>query len=225
MLKIFEDLGYKKQICKTCGNEFYSQVDRDTCGDAPCDEYGFIGNPATDKPYDLYEIQETFRNFLKDEGHTPIPRYPTLAKRWRDDVFLVGASIFCFQPWITSGLVEPPANPLEVEQPSIRLNDVDNVGRTGRHMTCFTMGSHTVINKPDNFIYWEDETIRLCHEFFKSIGINTEEITFIKSWWKGGGNEGPCYEVCCRGVELATLVFMQYKTLENGEREEIPIKR
>ena len=224
MLKIFEDLGYKKQICKTCGNEFYSQVDRDTCGDAPCDEYGFIGNPATDKPYDLYEIQETFRNFLKDEGHEPIPRYPTLAKRWRDDVFLVGASIFCFQPWITSGLVEPPANPLEVEQPSIRLNDVDNVGRTGRHMTCFTMGSHTVINKPDNFIYWEDETIRLCHEFFKSIGINTEEITFIKSWWKGGGNEGPCYEVCCRGVELATLVFMQYKTLENGEREEIPIK-
>ena len=224
MLKIFEDLGYKKKICKTCGNEFYSQVDRDTCGDAPCDEYGFIGNPATDKPYDLYEIQETFRNFLKDEGHTPIPRYPTLAKRWRDDVFLVGASIFCFQPWITSGLVEPPANPLEVEQPSIRLNDVDNVGRTGRHMTCFTMGSHTVINKPDNFIYWEDETIRLCHEFFKSIGINTEELTFIKSWWKGGGNEGPCYEVCCRGVELATLVFMQYKTLENGDKEEIPIK-
>ncbi|SFL42442.1 alanyl-tRNA synthetase [Methanobrevibacter olleyae] len=224
MLKIFEDLGYKKQRCEKCGNEFYSQIDRDTCGDAPCDEYGFIGNPATDKPYDLYEIQETFRTFLEKEGHEHISRYPTLAKRWRDDVFLVGASIFCFQPWVTSGLVEPPANPLEVEQPSIRLNDVDNVGRTGRHMTCFTMGSHTVINKPDNFIYWEDETIRLCHEFFKSIGIDSEEISFIKSWWKGGGNEGPCYEVCCRGVELATLVFMQYKTLENGEKEEIPIK-
>lgn len=224
MLKIFEDLGYKEQTCKTCGNVFYSQVDRDTCGDAPCDEYGFIGNPATDKPYDLYEIQQTFREFLAKEGHEPIPRYPILAKRWRNDVFLVGASIFCFQPWVTSGLVEPPANPLEVEQPSIRLNDVDNVGRTGRHMTCFTMGSHTVINKPDNFVYWEDETIRLCHEFFAYIGIDTKEITFIKSWWKGGGNEGPCYEVCVRGVELATLVFMQYKTLDNGDKEEIPIK-
>ena len=66
------------------------------------------------------------------------------------------------------------------------LNDVDNVGRTGRHMTCFTMGTHTVINREDDFIYWEDETIRLCHEFFKSIGINTEEIRFIKSWWSGG---------------------------------------
>ncbi|WP_299525771.1 alanine--tRNA ligase [uncultured Methanobrevibacter sp.] len=224
MLEIFNKLGYKKQTCKTCGHEFYAQVDRDTCGDAPCDEYEFIGNPATDKPYTLYEIQQVFREFLEKEGHTPIKRYPILAKRWRDDVFLVGASIFCFQPWVTSGMVKPPANPLEIEQPSVRLNDVDNVGRTGRHMTCFTMGSHTVINTEDNFVYWEDETIRLCHEFFKYIGINTEEICFIKSWWSGGGNEGPCYEVCVRGVELATLVFIQYKTLDDGEKEEIPIK-
>lgn len=224
MVEIFETLGYKLQKCKTCGNEFYSLVDRDTCGDAPCDEYEFIGNPATDKPYTLYEIQQVFKEFLEKEGHTHISRYPILAKRWRDDVFLVGASIFCFQPWVTSGLVKPPANPLEIAQPSVRLNDVDNVGRTGRHMTCFTMGSHTVINTEEEFIYWEDETIRLCHEFFKYIGINPEEITFIKSWWQGGGNEGPCYEVCVRGVELATLVFIQYETLENGDKKEIPIK-
>ena len=224
MVEIFDKLGYKKQTCKTCGQEFYSQVDRDTCGDAPCDEYEFIANPACDKSYNLYEIQQVFRQFLESEGHTHVHRYPVLAKRWRDDVFLVGASIFCFQPWVTSGLVKPPANPIEMAQPSIRLNDVDNVGRTGRHMTCFTMGTHTVINKEDEFIYWEDETIRLCHEFFAHIGINTEEITFIKSWWSGGGNEGPCYEVCCRGVELATLVFIQYETLENGDKKEIPIK-
>jgi len=60
--------------------------------------------------------------------------------------FLVGASIYDFQPWVTSGLVEPPANPLVIVQPSIRLNDVDNVGRTGRHMTCFTMGAHHAFN-------------------------------------------------------------------------------
>ena len=224
MVEIFNELGYKKQKCETCGQEFYSQVTRHTCGDAPCDEYEFINNPATDKPYNLYEIQQVFREFLEEKGHTHIHRYPVLAKRWRDDVFLVGASIFCFQPWVTSGLVKPHANPLEIAQPSIRLNDVDNVGRTGRHMTCFTMGSHTVINTEDEFIYWEDETIRLCHEFFDYIGINTGEITFIKSWWSGGGNEGPCYEVCCRGVELATLVFIQYETLENGDKVEIPIK-
>ncbi|MDR2967334.1 MAG: alanine--tRNA ligase [Methanobacteriaceae archaeon] len=224
MSEIFKELGFRKQKCETCGNEFFSILKRTTCGDAPCDEYEFIGNPACDNSYDLFEIQKTFIDFFKDNDHTPIARYPVLAKRWRDDVFLVGASIYDFQPWITSGLVEPPANPLTIAQPSIRLNDVDNVGRTGRHMTCFTMGAHHAFNKPGNEIYWKDQTVKLCHDFIVSIGINPEEITFIESWWEGGGNAGPCYEVCVRGVELATLVFMQYKILANGEKEEIPLK-
>ncbi|MCL2115619.1 MAG: alanine--tRNA ligase [Methanobrevibacter sp.] len=224
MTEILKELGFTKQKCETCGNEFFSILKRATCGDAPCDEYEFIGNPATNKGYDLFEIQNAFREFFKNRGHTPISRYPVLAKRWRDDVFLVGASIYDFQPWVTSGMVEPPANPLTIAQPSIRLNDVDNVGRTGRHMTCFTMGAHHAFNRPDNEIYWEDETVKLCHDFIVSIGIKPEEITFIESWWEGGGNAGPCYEVCVRGVELATLVFMQYKILANGEKEEIPLK-
>lgn len=224
MSEILKDLGYTRQECKTCGKIYWSKVDRDTCGDAPCDEYEFIGNPATDKGYNLYEMQKTFKEFFEERGHTPIQRYPVLAKRWRDDVFLVGATIFLFQPWVTSGLIDPPANPLTIAQPSIRLNDVDNVGRTGRHMTCFTMGAHHAFNTQKESVYWKDQTIKYCHEFMEHIGINTEEVTFIESWWQGGGNEGPCYEVMVRGVELATLVFIQYKTLPNGEKEEIDLK-
>jgi alanyl-tRNA synthetase len=218
------ELGYSKKKCKTCGNEFWSISDRSTCGDAPCDEYEFIGNPATPRKYDLFSVQDLFTRFFQERGHTPIKRYPVLAKRWRDDVFLVGASIYNFQPWVTSGLVEPPANPLVVCQPSIRLNDVDNVGRTGRHMTCFTMGGHHSFNTPEKTVYWKDETVKYCHDFIAQLGINPEEITFIESWWEGGGNAGPCYEVCVRGVELATLVFIQYRTLAGGAREEIPLK-
>ncbi len=224
MTEILKELGYTRQKCETCGNDFWAIPDRTTCGDAPCDEYEFIGNPATDHGYDLFEIQKAFREFFEANGHTSINRYPVLAKRWRDDVFLVGASIYDFQPWVTSGLVDPPANPLTIAQPAIRLNDVDNVGRTGRHMTCFTMGAHHAFNRPDNEIYWKDETVKLCHDFIASIGIDPGEITFIESWWEGGGNAGPCYEVCVRGVELATLVFMQYKILPNGDKEEIPLK-
>ncbi len=219
-----EKLGYTKKTCKTCGNDFWSIGERETCGDAPCDEYQFIGNPATPQKHDLFSIHDLFIRFFQERGHTPIRRYPVLAKRWRDDVFLVGASIYNFQPWVTSGQVKPPANPLVVAQPSIRLNDVDNVGRTGRHMTCFTMGGHHAFNSPDDQVYWEDETVKYCHDFITHLGINGEEITFIESWWEGGGNSGPCYEVCVRGVELATLVFIQYRTLPGGEKEEIPLK-
>jgi len=216
-------LGYEKYKCKTCGRHFWSIDERETCGDAPCDPYTFIGDPPTKKKYDLYRIQDTFIKFFKKRGHEPIKRYPVLAKRWRDDVFLVGASIYNFQPWVTSGMVKPPANPLVVAQPSIRLNDIDNVGRTGRHLTCFTMGGHHAFNSPKKQIYWENETIEYCHDFLKHVGINPKEATFIESWWEGGGNAGPCYEVCVRGVELATLVFIQYEIL-NGEKREIPLK-
>lgn len=224
MSKQLEELGYTRKVCNTCGETFWSIDDRATCGDAPCDEYSFIGNSPTSKKYDLYEIQKVFRDFFKKEGHEPIDRYPVLAKRWRDDVFLVGASIFDFQPWVSSGLVEPPANPLTIAQPSIRLNDVDNVGRTGRHMTCFTMGAHHAFNTEKNPVYWKDETVKYCHDFIASIGIDPSEITYIESWWKGGGNEGPCFEICVRGVELATLVFIQYESLPDGSRREIPLK-
>ncbi len=223
MSRQLEELGFTKKTCVTCGNDFWSVGDRATCGDAPCDSYEFIGNPATPEKYDLYRIQEEFNNFFEERGHTPIKRYPVLAKRWRDDVFLVGASIYDFQPWVTSGLVEPPANPLVIAQPSIRLNDVDNVGRTGRHMTCFTMGAHHAFNTEEDHVYWKDETVKYCHDFIKHIGIDPTEITYIESWWEGGGNAGPCYEICVRGVELATLVFIQYKTTPDG-LEEIPLK-
>lgn len=219
-----EELGFIKKTCSKCGNDFWSITGRTTCGDAPCDEYEFIGNPATSKKYDLRNIQNSFIKFFEKNSHQAIKRYPVLAKRWRDDVFLVGASIYNFQPWVTSGMVDPPANPLVVAQPSIRLNDVDNVGRTGRHMTCFTMGGHHAFNSPEKHVYWEDETVKYCYDFFKHIGINPKEISFIESWWEGGGNAGPCYEVCVRGVELATLVFIKYKTLPGGKLKEIPLK-
>lgn len=224
MYKELENLGFKRQTCQKCGEAFWSIEDRATCGDAPCDEYSFIGNPATSESYDLFTIQNKFREFFQKNGHIAISRYPVLAKRWRDDVFLVGASIFDFQPWVSSGIVEPPANPLTIAQPSIRLNDVDNVGRTGRHLTCFTMGAHHAFNTDEKPIYWIDETIKYCHDFIASLGIDPSEITFIESWWEGGGNEGPCLEVCVRGVELATLVFIQYETLPDGSREEIPLR-
>ncbi|HTX61349.1 MAG TPA: alanine--tRNA ligase, partial [Methanobacterium sp.] len=223
MSKQLELMGYTKKTCITCGKDFWTASDKETCGDAPCDKYEFIGNPATHKKYDLHSIRKTFLDFFQENDHTPIPRYPVLAKRWRDDVFLVGASIYNFQPWVTSGMVEPPANPLVVAQPSIRLNDVDNVGRTGRHMTCFTMGGHHAFNTKDTYVYWEDETVQYCHDFIAHTGINPEEITFIESWWEGGGNAGPCYEICVRGVELATLVFIKYRTTPQGLKD-IPLK-
>lgn len=76
-------------------------------------------------------MRETFLSFFESSGHTRVNPYPVLA-RWRDDIHLTIASIADFQPHVTSGQSQPPANPLTISQPCIRLTDVDAVGRSGK---------------------------------------------------------------------------------------------
>lgn len=216
-LPFFKEGGWIKKKCPVCGRIFWTlNPDRKVCGDQPCEEYGFIGRKMGVQVSSLSEVRSRFIDFFKRNGHTPIRRYPVVA-RWRDDVYLVGASIYDFQPWVTEGLVEPPANPLVISQPSIRLTDVDNVGRTGRHLTGFEMMAHHAFNVRGARIYWANETVEYAYRLFTEVyRIPPEEITFVFDMWSGGGNAGEDYEVLVRGLELATLVFMHYKT-EGGK--------
>ena len=221
---LFKREGFERRQCQSCGRTFWTlKSGRKTCGDTPCDEYAFIGKPPTKRKYSLAGIERAFLKFFERRGHEVIKRYPVVA-RWRDDIFLTIASIADFQPWVTSGLVPPPANPLVVSQPSIRLKDIDNVGRSGRHFTLFFMGGHHAFNSRRERIYWNDETVALCHEFLtKDLGIPPDEISYIQDFWEGGGNAGEDFEVNVRGLELATLVFMQYVS-KDGKYAPLPLK-
>ncbi|WP_297535081.1 alanine--tRNA ligase [Thermococcus sp.] len=221
--RMFKEEGWIRKRCPKCGKYFWTlDPDRETCGDPPCDEYGFIGKPGIPKKYTLDEMREKFLSFFEKHGHGRVKRYPVLP-RWRDDVLLVGASIMDFQPWVISGEADPPANPLTISQPSIRFTDIDNVGITGRHFTIFEMMAHHAFNYPGKPIYWMDETVELAFEFFtKELKMKPEDITFKENPWAGGGNAGPAFEVLYRGLEVATLVFMQYKKApENADPSQV----
>jgi alanyl-tRNA synthetase len=222
-VRMFGRLGFERRRCDSCGRFFWTlDRGRRTCGDSPCDEYAFLGNPPTRRSYELHEMEQEFLRFFEENGHTVIKRYPVVA-RWRDDIYLTIASIADFQPWVTSGLVPPPANPLVVSQPSIRLKDIDNVGRSGKHFTLFFMGGHHAFNTREKTIYWNHETVEYCHQFLtERLGIRPEEITYIEGSWEGGGNAGEDFEVNVRGLEVATLVFMRY-AVRNGERVPLPL--
>jgi len=221
--RMFKEEGWVRKKCPKCGKFFWTlDPERETCGDPPCDEYQFIGKPGIPKKYTLDEMREKFLSFFEKHGHGRVKRYPVLP-RWRDDVLLVGASIMDFQPWVISGEADPPANPLTISQPSIRFTDIDNVGITGRHFTIFEMMAHHAFNYPGKPIYWMDETVELAFEFFtKELKMKPEDITFKENPWAGGGNAGPAFEVLYRGLEVATLVFMQYKKApENAPADQV----
>jgi alanyl-tRNA synthetase len=215
-LDFFVDEGFQRKKCVKCGKFFWTRDgERKTCGDPPCDPYTFIGSPIFRREHSLDEMREHYLGFFQSRGHTRIKRYPVVA-RWRDDIYLTIASIADFQPFVTSGQVPPPANPLTISQPCIRLDDLDSVGRSGRHLTTFEMMAHHVFNTRDHEIYWKDRTVRLCDELLVGLGMDPLAVTYKENPWAGGGNAGPSVEVMIGGLELATLVFMDLKAVAGG---------
>jgi len=169
-------------------------------------------------------MREAFLSFFEKQGHARIKPYPVVA-RWRDDIYLTHASIIDFQPYVTEGIAPPPANPLVISQPCIRMVDIANTGPTfGRHGTIFEMGGAHAFNYPDKELYWKDQTVRYHHDWVtKDLGVKPEEIVYKEEVWSGGGNAGPCVESIVRGLEVATLVFMQYKVV-NDKFIKLPIR-
>ena len=224
-LSFLKERGYIRKRCRSCGEFFWTlDPEREVCGESPCEPYRFVGKSLTKRRMSLREVREAFLKFFERRGHKIISPYPVVA-RWRSDMFLTDASIVDFQPFVTSGIAPPPANPLVISQPCIRLVDIDKVGLTfGRHLTIFEMGGAHAFNYPDKEVYWKEDTVRYYHEFAQEVfGIPEEELIYKEGVWSGGGNAGPCFESISYGLELATLVFMQYKTV-GDELIELPIR-
>tara|TARA_Y100000588_G_scaffold386291_1_gene481531 strand:+ start:739 stop:3465 length:2727 start_codon:yes stop_codon:yes gene_type:complete len=221
-LDFFKKNGFKRQQCIDCENWFWSINEQEKCGDAPCVEYSFFDTPLFEKPMNLEQMREAYLSFFEKKGHSRVDRSSVVA-RWRDDIYLSIASIAVFQPHVTSGLADPPANPLTISQPCIRLNDLESVGRSGRHLTTFEMMAHHAFNEKET-VYWKERTVELCHELYTSLGMKGDALTYKENPWVGGGNGGEALEVLGGGLELATLVFMDLEESDDGDIEMKGIK-
>lgn len=221
-INVLKSEGYSRKKCKGCGIYFWTLNNDDVCGEPECSGgYKFIGNPPTKQKMDFIGVWKSFSSFFKKQGYTPIKRYPTAA-RWRDDTDFVQASIYDFQPYVVSGEIEPPANPLVVPQYCVRFNSIESVGLTGRHNTGFVMIGQHAFDPPNKFDvnrYFKD----LYSWFIKEVKIPKQEMKFHESQWAGGGNLGVCMEMFSRGLEIANQVYMYYGITPKGY-EDLKIK-
>ncbi len=222
-LPYFREIGFVRRKCPSCGSNYWAAPNQAACGEVPCSPYSFIGNPPTKRRYTLAEMRIQFMDYFAGRGHSRVKPYPIVA-RWRNDVYLVGASIYDFQPYVTEGTIPPPANPLVISQPCIRFTDIEQVGAAGRHMSIFEMGGAHAFNYPNKEIYWKDDTVRYHHKLLSDVmGVPSESITYKEHFWSGGGNAGPDLEGIVSGLEISTLVFMQYK-VQGDELIGLPIR-
>jgi alanyl-tRNA synthetase len=105
-----------------------------------------------------------------------------------------------------------------MSQPSLRFNDIDNVGVTGRHYsTHFHLGQHAFVPKEryDQEKYLSD----IISWLNKGVKLPLNEIQFHEDQWGGGGNLGTSLEYFSRGMELGNQVYMKYKVTPNGYKD------
>ncbi|MFB6147455.1 MAG: alanine--tRNA ligase-related protein, partial [Candidatus Nanohaloarchaea archaeon] len=208
---VLREKGFSRGRCKNCGMYFWSaDEDREVCGEPECSGgYTFINDSPPSEEYSYTEAWKKYESFMEDRGYESIDRYPVVA-RWRDDVEFVGGSIYCFQPYVVSGEAEPPAPELVIPQPSLRFNDVDNVGITGRHYVLHDHIGQTCFREPDK--YDQDRYFRDMFEFaVQELGIPEEKLVLHEDSWGGGGNLGACMEFFVDGLELWNQVYMFYE--------------
>lgn len=213
-IEALKELGYIINKCNKCHRIFFAVKKSNVCGDPLCyGGFNFIGNTPAKNKLDYIQAWTKFSEILERKGYTPIKRYP-VTSRWRNDTDFVQASIYDFQPYVVSGEIEPPANPLIVPQLCFRFNDIESIGLTGAHYSCFVMqGQHAFVNSKD---YDKNKYFKDLHEWFiKGIGLPKEDIYVNLDSWAGGGNAGVSCEFFSRGLEIATQVYMQYEIVES----------
>lgn len=223
-VSLFEREGFERKVCKKCGRGFWSTTERAECPEH--EDYGFVGEKITKSKWDYVESWKEFEKFFKRNGHSSMPRYPVIS-RWHPTLFFTQASIQDFQRFDGDVMeFDYPENPLVVPQACLRFNDIENVGITGRHMTCFVMAGQHAFNDSSKKGYWKDRCIDLNFEFLsKAMGIPKKEITYTEDIWAMNDMSafGPSMETYSRGLEIVNSVFMQFQGTSSSYKE-LPLK-
>ena len=116
------------------------------------------------------EIRERFLSYFAERGHERLPSAP-LVPRNDPSTLLISAGMQPLKPYFL-GLERPPSDRLTTCQKSFRTVDIDNIGRTYRHLTFFEMLGNFSIGD-----YFKQGAVEYAWEFSREgFGFDPEQI-------------------------------------------------
>jgi alanyl-tRNA synthetase len=116
------------------------------------------------------EIRERFLSYFAERGHERLPSAP-LVPRNDPSTLLISAGMHPLKPYFL-GLERPPSDRLTTCQKCFRTVDIDNIGRTYRHLTFFEMLGNFSIGD-----YFKQGAVEFAWEFsLEGFGFDPEKI-------------------------------------------------
>lgn len=172
------------------------------------------------KQFSLNELREMYLSFFESKGHLRKKSFPVVPQN-DNSLLLINAGMAPLKPYFT-GQEVPPSKRMTTCQKCIRTGDIENIGKTARHLTCFEMlGNFSfgdyfkeeaiswawefvtkVLELPEDrlfvSVYEEDQpTAKIWHD---KMGVPEDHIVFMgkeDNFWEVGvtGPCGPCSEI------------------------------
>ncbi len=116
------------------------------------------------------EIRERFLSYFAERGHHRLPSAP-LVPRNDPSTLLISAGMHPLKPYFL-GQDSPPAPRLTTAQKCFRTVDIDNIGRTYRHLTFFEMLGNFSIGD-----YFKQGAVEFAWDFsLNGFGFDPEQI-------------------------------------------------
>ncbi len=122
------------------------------------------------KAYGVNELRKLFLEFFESKGHLVMKSYPLIPHN-DNSLLLINAGMAPLKPYFTGAEI-PPKSRVATCQKCIRTGDIENVGKTARHLTFFEMLGNFSFGD-----YFKQESLEWSWEFLTvTMGLDPERL-------------------------------------------------
>jgi hypothetical protein len=207
--------GWKKNVCDSCSETFYSMVNTTNCGSDACTKpYSYIRDENHNTSISSVELNEKLKMLFAGYGYEKTKPRHILHTKSKPNVKILEESLFTIAGvQILDSLLFDEQSPvtseqrLFVSQPSVRLNFIQKVGTEyGLYSSFVNVCTLSTDATPESFV----NEIQLWGEVLGNVlGLNLLSIKISEKISNWAGKQSPVVKVLFsnRGLELGDGCF------------------
>ena len=159
------------------------------------------------KSYGVNELRRMYLEFFESKDHLAMKSF-SLVPHNDNSLLLINAGMAPLKPYFT-GQEIPPRKRVTTCQKCVRTGDIDNVGKTARHLTFFEMLGNFSFGD-----YFKEEAISWSWEFLTKV-LGLEEDRLYPSIY---GEDNEAFEIWNKKIGIpAEKITRFYRDPETGE--------
>lgn len=159
------------------------------------------------KAYGVNELRRIYLSFFESKEHLKMKSFSLVPPHTDKSLLLIGAGMAPLKPYFT-GQEIPPSRRVTTCQKCMRTTDIENVGKTARHLTFFEMLGNFSFGD-----YFKQEAIAWSWEFLtKTIGMDPDRL--YPSIY---GEDEEAFEIWNKEIGIPAEKITRFYRDENGD--------